>query len=128
MKQASQHYTFTPLSFTKQTQEPLFVTGGATESPEIMRRVAGIWNRPTLPVEKGGAALGAAVAGVKALYDAASDMEAEPFDVEAFSASVLKRGESIQPNPTDVAAYHGEGKYLQRFREKYERIMEEHPV
>ena len=63
--------------FTKQTQEPLFVTGGATDSPEIMRRVAGIWNRPTLPVEKGGAALGAAVAGVKALFDTDSDMEAE---------------------------------------------------
>ena len=80
-----------------------------------MRRVAGIWNRPTLPVEKGGAALGAAVAGVKTLYDANADMEAEPFDVEAFSASVLKRGKSIDPNPVDVAAYHGEGKYLQRF-------------
>ena len=114
--------------FTKQTQEPLFVTGGATDSPEIMRRVAGIWNRPTLPVEKGGAALGAAVAGVKALFDADSDMEAEPFDVEAFSASVLKRGESVQPNPVDVAAYHGEGNYLQQFRERYEQIMEEHPV
>ena len=110
--------------FTKQTQAPLFVTGGATDSPEIMRRVAGIWNRPTLPVEKGGAALGAAVAGVKALHDA----ENEPFDIETFSASVLKRGEPIQPNPKDVAAYHGEGKYLQRFREKYEQIMTEHPV
>ena len=114
--------------FTKQTQEPLFVTGGATDSPEIMRRVAGIWNRPTLPVAKGGAALGAAVAGVKALFDADSDMEAEPFDVEAFSAAVLKRGESVQPNPVDVAAYHGEGNYLQQFRERYEQIMEEHPV
>ena len=81
--------------FTKQTQAPLFVTGGATDSPEIMRRVAGIWNRPTLPVEKGGAALGAAVAGVKALQDAAN----ESFDIEAFSASVLKRGEPIQPHP-----------------------------
>lgn len=110
--------------FTKQTQAPLFVTGGATDSPEIMRRVAGIWNRPTLPVEKGGAALGAAVAGVKALYDA----DAESFDIEAFSASVLKRGEPIQPHPEDVAAYHGEGKYLQRFREKYEQITSEHPV
>ena len=122
--------------FTKQTQEPLFVTGGATDSPEIMRRVAGIWNRPTLPVEKGGAALGAAVAGVKALFDAAcksklaiekddadADREAESFDVEAFSAAVLKRGKSIQPNPTDVAAYHGEGKYLQQFQEQYEKIM-----
>ncbi|RKU28005.1 xylulose kinase [Candidatus Poribacteria bacterium] len=110
--------------FTKQTQAPLFVTGGATDSPEIMRRVAGIWNRPTLPVEKGGAALGAAVAGVKALHDA----ENEPFDIETFSASVLKRGEPIQPHPEDVAAYHGDGKYLQRFREKYEQIMTEHPV
>lgn len=110
--------------FTKQTQAPLFVTGGATDSPEIMRRVAGIWNRPTLPVEKGGAALGAAVAGVKALHDA----ENEPFDIETFSASVLKRGEPIQPNPEDVAAYHGAGKYLQQFREKYEQIMAAHPV
>ena len=105
--------------FTKQTQAPLFVTGGATDSPEIMRRVAGIWNRPTLPVEKGGAALGAAVAGVKALHDAAN----EAFDIEAFSAAVLKRGEPIQPHPEDVAAYHGEGKYLERFREKYEQII-----
>ena len=108
--------------FTKQTQAPLFVTGGATDSPEIMRRVAGIWNRPTLPVEKGGAALGAAVAGVKALHDAANEL----FDIEAFSVSVLKRGEPIQPHPEDVEAYHGEGKYLQRFREKYEQIMAEH--
>ena len=112
--------------FTKQTQTPLFVTGGATDSPGIMRRVAGIWNRPTLPVEKGGAALGAAVAGVKALYNI--DADTETFDIEAFSASVLKRGEPIQPNPADVAAYHGAGKYLQRFREKYEQIMAAHPV
>lgn len=110
--------------FTKQTQAPLFVTGGATDSPGIMRRVAGIWNRPTLPVEKGGAALGAAVAGVKALLDT----ENESFDIEAFSASVLKREEPIQPNPIDIAAYHGEGKYLQKFREKYKQIMEKHPV
>lgn len=89
-----------------------------------MRRVTGIWNRPTLPVEKGGAALGAAVAGVKALHDAAN----ESFDIEAFSASVLKRGEPIQPHPEDVEAYHGKGKYLERFRETYEQIMAEHPV
>ena len=116
-------YTYSAV-FTKQTQAPLFVTGGATDSPEIMRRVAGIWNRPTLPVEKGGAALGAAVAAVKALHDAAN----EPFDIEAFSAAVLKRGEPIQPHPEDVKAYHGEGQYLQRFRETYEHIMAAHPV
>ena len=110
--------------FTKQTQDPLFVTGGATGSPQIMRRVAGIWNRPVVPVEKGGAALGAAVAGVNA-YCATRD---EPFDVEAFSAAVLKRGERIQPNGADVAAYHGEGNYLHRFREIYEKIMRDNPL
>ncbi len=110
--------------FTKQTQDPLFVTGGATGSSQIMRRVAGIWNRPVVPVEKGGAALGAAVAGVNA-YCAATD---EPFDVEAFSAAVLKRGERIQSNRADVAAYHGEGNYLQRFRETYEKIMRDNPL
>ena len=105
-------------------QDPLFVTGGATGSSQIMRRVAGIWNRPVVPVEKGGAALGAAVAGVNA-YCAATD---EPFDVEAFSAAVLKRGERIQSNRADVAAYHGEGNYLQRFRETYEKIMRDNPL
>ena len=110
--------------FTKPSQDPLYVTGGATGSPQIMRRVAGIWNRPVVPVEKGGAALGAAVAGVKAYCDHVD----EPFDVEAFSAAVLKRGELIQPNPTDVEAYHGKGNYLQQFRDSYERIMKENSV
>ena len=79
-------------------------------------------------MEKGGAALGAAVAGVKAFLNADSDTENGSFDIEAFSTSVLKRGEPIQPDPADVTAYHGEGKYLQRFREKYEQIMTAHPV
>lgn len=109
---------------TKQTQEPLHVTGGATDSPEIMRRVAGIWNRPIVSVEKGGAALGAAVAGVKAYCDHID----ESFNVEDFSKSVLKRGVRIQPKPNDVASYHGEGNYLQRFRKTYQRIMRENPL
>ena len=51
--------------FTNPTQDALYVTGGATGSPQIMRRVSGIWNRPVVSVERGGAALGAAVAGAK---------------------------------------------------------------
>ncbi len=110
--------------FTKPSQDPLYVTGGATGSPQIMRRVAGIWNRPIVPVEKGGAALGAAVAGVKAYCDHID----ETFDVEAFSAAVLKRGELIQPNQTDVETYHGDGNYLQQFRDIYEKIMKKNPL
>ena len=117
----SQAFTY---KTTKQTQEPLHVTGGATDSPEIMRRVAGIWNRPIVSVEKGGAALGAAIAGVKAYCDHIG----ESFNVENFSKTVLKRGVRIQPNPNDVESYHGEGNYLQQFQETYQRIMRENPL
>ena len=110
--------------FTKPSQEPLYVTGGATGSQQIMRRVAGIWNRPVVSIEKGGAALGAAVAGAKGYCDHIGI----PFEVEDFSANVQKRGELIEPDPSDVAAYHGENNYIQRFRETYERIMSENPL
>lgn len=110
--------------FTKQTDNPLYVTGGATDSPQIMRRVAGIWNRPVIPVEKGGAALGAAVAGAHAYCKSTG----EPFDIETYSSSVLKRGEVIRPNTIDIEAYHGDGNYLHKFREMYEEIMQDYPV
>ena len=110
--------------FTKPSQEPLYVTGGATDSAQIMRRVAGIWNRPVASIEKGGAALGAAVAGAKAFHEHSN----EQFDVERFSAEVLKRGELIQPAPNDVDAYHGNGMYLHQFREVYEKIINENPL
>ena len=110
--------------FTKQTDNPLYVTGGATDSSQVMRRVAGIWNRPVVPVEKGGAALGAAVAGAHAYCKSAN----EPFDIETYSSSVLKRGELIPPNTTDTEAYHGNGNYLNKFREMYEKIMQENPI
>ena len=110
--------------FTKRTREPLYVTGGATDSPQIMRRVASIWNRPVVSVEKGGAALGAAVAGTKVFCH----QNESPFDIEKFCTSILKHGEHIQPNDADVLAYHGEGNYLSRFHQEYERIMNDNPI
>jgi xylulokinase len=59
--------------FSPETEEPLSVTGGASGSPEIMRRVAAVWNRPVRAVEQGGAALGAAVAGAWALLAAGGE-------------------------------------------------------
>jgi xylulokinase len=97
--------------FTAETDEPLYVTGGATGSEGIMRRVAAIWNRRVIPVEKGGAALGAAVAGVYALYKS----EDRELNIEEFSASVLKREKEILPLPEDIAAIHSPGGYLERF-------------
>lgn len=109
--------------FARQTREPLYVTGAATESPEIMRRVAAIWNRRVIPIEKGGASLGAAVAG------AYSYSKSEPgfLGIEALNRAVLARGSPIEPRPDDVAAYHGEKGYLSRFRETEARLIKEHP-
>lgn len=103
-------------SFALPTADTLFATGGATESSEIMRRVAGIWNRTVIPIAKGGPALGAAVAG-------ASAISSRDFDVDALSAKVLKRSKPIAPRPDDVEAYHGKGDYLNRFSEKYAALI-----
>ena len=111
-------------AFTRITDEPLYITGGATDSPEIMRRVAAIWNRKIVPVEKGGPALGAAVAGAYAYCKEAN----EGFGVEEFSGILLKRSAPIQPRPEDVTAYHGSGKYLEQFRATAAKLVTAHPI
>jgi len=98
-------------SFTSAGDTPLYVTGGAVFSPQIMRRVAAIWNRPVVVTGKGGAPLGAAVAGVSAFLKS----EHEEFDLEDFSTAVLSRGVAIKPEPEDVSAFHNTGGYLDRF-------------
>ncbi len=99
-------------AFTRQTDQPMYVTGGPTNSSEIMRRVAAIWNRTIIPMEQGGPALGAAVAGAAAFCRARK----QSFDVEQLSQSVLARHAPIPARAADVASYHGSGKYLKWFR------------
>ncbi|MCH8293515.1 xylulose kinase [Candidatus Poribacteria bacterium] len=111
-------------NFTKKSEEPLYITGGVTDSAEIMKRVAGIWNREIVPMEKGGPALGAAVAGAYAHCKS----QGEPFDVEEFSQGILKRRVPIPPKSEDVEAYHGSGRYLEKFRLEEAKIIAEHPV
>jgi sugar (pentulose or hexulose) kinase len=89
-----------------------------------MGRTAAIWNRKVVPIEKGGPALGAAVAGAYA----ACESENLSFDVEQFSQKVLKRGKSIAPNPAEVAAYHNPSGYLEQFRTEEAKIISQHPI
>ena len=110
--------------FTTDTGQPLYVMGGVIESPGVMRRVAAIWKRPVMVTEKGGAALGAAIAGVSAFLKS----ERKEFNVEDFSAAVLPRGNIIQPLPEDVAAFHRSGGYLERFAVAEARLIEKHPL
>jgi len=109
--------------FAGETAEPLYVTGGARNSPGIMRRVSAIWHRQVIPVEKGGAALGAAVAGVYAFFKA----EGEEIDIEQFSASLLRRGEAIQPRPEDVSAIYRPGGYLDKFAAEEAKLIAAYP-
>ena len=97
--------------FTGEDIGTLRFTGGARNSPEIIRRVAAIWNRPVTPVE-GGAALGAAVAGAGAFLKSVGDT----FDIERYiDEGLLKRGQTVLPETGDVLAFHRPGGYLDRF-------------
>ena len=108
--------------FSGKTAAPLYITGGAAGSPEIMRRIAAIWGRPVTPVEKGGAALGAAVAAAYAFFRSGG----EELDIERFCAALLSRGETVEPRREDISAVHGPGGYLERFAIEEGRLIAAH--
>ncbi len=103
---------------------PLYLTGGAASSPGIVRRVAAIWDRPVVVMDKAGAALGAAVAGVSALFKS----QASRFDVEEFSAALVGRSTVTDPIAEDVAEFHRPGGYMDRFAEAEARLLRNHPA
>jgi xylulokinase len=104
--------------FARQTNEPLYVAGGANESPGVMRRVRGIWGRPTIPIEVG-AALGAAVAGARAYLGS----EGSPQNIDKYSQEVLGKKTQTYPDAADVDAYHREGGYLKRIGSRLDRLV-----
>jgi xylulokinase len=110
--------------FSRSPGEPLYITGGATGSPGITRRVAAIWNRPLIVTGKGGAALGAAVAGVSAYFKSTG----EDFNAEDYSAAVLPRGDLIKPTGEDTGAFHYPGGYLDRFVKEEASIVKGYPL
>jgi xylulokinase len=106
--------------FTKATTEPLYVTGGARNSQEILRRVAAIWNRQVTPVAESGAALGAAVAGACAFLKA----EGEAIDIEQYiGAALLKREQPFQPRAEDVLAFHRSAGFLDVFAAEEAKLL-----
>jgi xylulokinase len=110
--------------FAPRNTTPLYIMGGAAGSPGIVRRVAAIWDRPVVVTGKAGAALGAAVAGVSALFKS----EGHGFDTEEFSAALVRRGEVTGPVPEDVAEFHRSGGYLDRFTEAEARLLRQYPL
>ena len=109
-------------TFAKETAEPLYVTGGANKSPEILRRVAAIWNKPVVRIEEAGAALGAAAAGAYALLKTTG----KEVKIEEITKKLLKKGNLIQPLAVDVSAYHSSGGYLEKLSVVAEKVIKEH--
>jgi xylulokinase len=110
--------------FARSTVEPLYVTGGASRSPGIVRRIAAIWDRPVISIEKAGASMGAAVAGISALHKS----ESWNFDVKQFSFNLLKRGVEVRPQPKDVSVFHNRGGFLDKFAEEEARLLKANPL
>ncbi len=106
-------------NFSRESDEPLFITGGAAASLEIVRRVAAIWKRRIVPVESGSAALGTAVSGAYAFLKAVDD----PVDPEIIIEGALSRKKPVDPRTEDVYAYHGPDGYLNKYRECQEKHL-----
>jgi len=105
--------------FAKEKTEPLYVMGGAINSPRILRRVSAIWRRQVIPIDTGGAALGAAIAGVYTFLKSTG----KSLNIEQLSAGFVGRGQVIHPIPEDVTAIHKPGGYLDRFADEEAKLI-----
>ncbi len=105
--------------FSVASQEPLYATGGAQNSPEILRRVAATWQRPVIATEEGGAALGAAVAAAGALFKKSR----RTVKIEDYASGLLKRTSPLFPAPEDVKAFHRPGGYLEKFAREEAKLL-----
>jgi xylulokinase len=106
--------------FSKTTSEPLYVTGGAADSPGIVRRVAAIWRRPVIRIEGGGAAIGAAVSAAVAYLKS----QGKDTDIEKYVGSrLIKKGQLVQPGADDVSAFHRPGGYLEIFAREEAKLL-----
>jgi xylulokinase len=119
--------------FSKQSLEPLYVTGGAQNSAGILERVAALWRRPVIGIEEGGAALGAAAAAAGVFLKELDDAKtcgrtthintAEPEEMTDYPQGLLKSQQAVQPLPDDINAFHSEGGYLEKFAVAEAKIM-----
>jgi len=109
-------------TFAGDSADPLYVTGGANKSQEILKRIAAIWNKPVVRIEEAGAALGAAAAGAYAFLKTSG----KEVKIDEINRKLLKKDELVNPVPAAVNAYHGSGGYLEKLSVAVEKIIKEH--
>jgi len=116
-----QSYTSSRKKSPAKGQEPLYVTGGPTESNEILKRIAGIWNKEVVTIGKVGAALGAAAAGIETLRRAGFDLS-----TEETVRRLLPIETRVRPDPAYVEAYHGENGFIRRLSDAFSLQVRSH--
>jgi xylulokinase len=99
---------------------PISVCGGPSASPEIMRRVAAIWNRPAIQAGPAGAALGAAVSAVVALTPETQSAERDAI-AASLRAAIYAQSAVITPEAEAVHYYHAPGGFLDRLETAFEK-------
>lgn len=98
--------------------DPISVCGGPSASPEIMRRVAALWNRPAVRAGQAGAALGAAVAAAVGL----APEENRDAVAAALRSAILAGAAVIAPDAELVRRYHAPGGFLDRLETAFEEL------
>jgi xylulokinase len=101
--------------------DPIIVCGGPSVSPEIMRRVAALWNRPAIRAGQAGAALGAAVSAAVALIPEMRDAEREAAAAR-FRAAIHADGAPIAPDTELSRCYHTPGGFLDRLEAAFVKL------
>ena len=101
--------------------DPISVCGGPSASPEVMRRIAAIWNRPAILTGQAGAALGAAIAAAAALIPAGRDAEREAI-IASLRAAIYANSATIFPDPDLVSRYHTPGGFLDWLEAAFEKL------
>ncbi|GHU04570.1 hypothetical protein FACS1894158_05160 [Betaproteobacteria bacterium] len=100
---------------------PISVCGGPSASPEIMRRIAALWNRPAIQAGQAGAALGAAVSAAVALIPETQG-KARETTAASLRAAIYANSAVIDPDPEWVRRYHAPGGFLDRLEAAFEKL------
>ena len=94
---------------TSEAAKMVGVCGGPSASPQILARVAAIWNCPALEMGQAGAALGAAVSAAAALI---TDLKTQEKCVDELRNKLFADKNIVRADAQQVAKYHAKGAYL----------------
>ncbi len=105
------YYTKDIISHSKQ----LYITGGATQSLEISKRVAALFNKEVVVVNDSGAAVGAAISALRALNPQQNEQEF----YDTMVSPLIQVNATIAPEPHARIP-----KFIQKVVQKYEKLIE----